>query len=72
MEYILVMTFLCQTGDKITMSINGVAGDIDGIRVNSLMDTIIAKNIFLTKYGNIVGKSAATMKEVVKTSFSVV
>ena len=45
MEYILAMTFATERGGKSNFSISGVKQDLTPAQVNTLMDTIISKNI---------------------------
>ena len=70
MEYILSITFICENGEKTTLSIDGVKSSITKEEIISLMDTIIANNIFLTKHGGLVSKSGASITERVVTSYS--
>ncbi|MBW6411697.1 DUF2922 domain-containing protein [Clostridium weizhouense] len=51
MEYILVITFLTQTGKKISLTINGVKEDIKDEDVQSLMNLIIEKKAFFVNGG---------------------
>ena len=46
MEYSLTLTFICENGDKSSISIDGVKEDLNKDQVTALMDTIISKNIF--------------------------
>ena len=54
MDYILAMTFICASGDRTTISIDGVEPTISNVEVRALMNTIIEKNIFITKNGSLV------------------
>lgn len=63
MEYILTMTFTTEIGEKSSMTISGVKGDITKEEISALMDKIIEKNIFETKYGSLAGKSGANVTE---------
>ena len=63
MEYVLSMVFLTDTGLKSTISISGVKSTITEDQVNSLMNTIITKNIFLSKSGALVSKDDAKLTE---------
>jgi hypothetical protein len=63
MEYILSLTFLCANGQKTSLSIEGVKPTITQTQASTLMDTIIAKNIFLTKNGALTGKSGANLTQ---------
>lgn len=51
MEYTLSMIFLTEAGEKSTLSISGVKSTLTKDQVNTLMDTIVSKNIFLTNSG---------------------
>ncbi len=63
MEYILTMTFTTEIGEKSSMTISGVKGDITKEEISALMDKIIEKNIFETKHGSLTGKSGANVTE---------
>ena len=63
MEYTLSMVFLTENGLKSTLSISGVKSTITQAQANTLMDTIIAKNIFLTKSGALSKKDSAHLTE---------
>lgn len=69
MEYSLTLTFICENGEKSSISIDGVKSDITKDQVSSLMDTIISKNIFLTKNGILTGKSGAQLTQKAVTKF---
>ncbi len=71
MEYILSMVFLTEKGAKSTLSIAGVKSTLTETQANALMDTIIAKNIFLPPTGALVSKSEAKMTERKITKFTV-
>lgn len=68
MEYVLGMTFATERGGKSNFSVSGVKPDITPAQVNTLMDTIISKNIFSSPTGALVAKTTAsvTQKEVTK------
>lgn len=61
MEYTLSMTFLTDAGVKSTLSISDVRQDITEAQVNTLMDVIIAKNIFMTRSGIFAHKDSAQL-----------
>lgn len=63
MEYILSLTFLTETGTKSTFTISGVKSDLTSTQVNSLMETIITKNVFLTSSGALANKSGAQLTQ---------
>ena len=68
MEYSLSMTFVTETGDKVSMTVSGVKSDITQAEVSTLMDTIITKDVFLTKNGSLTAKYSAqlTQRDVTK------
>lgn len=71
MEYVLTMTFLTSGGLKSALSINGVKPSLSKDMINALMDTIIAKNVFITKSGELVKKESAQVTERKITKFEV-
>ena len=71
MEYVLSMTFLTELGIKSTLSINGVKPTITQVQANALMDTIIAKNVFLTASGALSKKESAQLTERKITKYEV-
>jgi len=72
MEYILAMSFLTENGLKSAFSINGVKPDITATEVNSLMDLIILKNIFLASSGALVKKAGAQLTQRNVTKYDLV
>jgi hypothetical protein len=72
MDYILAMTFLTEAGEKNNFSISGVKPNLTQDQVNTLMDTIISKNVFITKSGALVKKSGAHITEKNVTKFDIV
>ena len=71
MEYTLSMVFLTDKGLKSTLSVSGVKANISQAQTNTLMDTIIAKNIFLPTAGALVKKDSAQLNERKITKFEV-
>lgn len=71
MEYNLSMTFLTELGIKSTLNVSGVKTNLTKEEINSLMDTIIAKDIFTTKSGKLAKKSAAQVTQRQVTKFEV-
>ncbi|MBE6047076.1 MAG: DUF2922 domain-containing protein [Clostridium sp.] len=69
MEYSLTLTFICENGQKSSISIDGVKEDLTKEQVNSLMDIIVSKNIFLNKNGALVKKSGAQLTRKAVTKF---
>jgi len=71
MEYSLTMTFVTSSGDKASLTITGVKSAITQLEVSTLMDTIIAKDVFLTKTGSLTAKYGAQLTERQVTQFTV-
>lgn len=63
MEYILTLNFICANDSKASIVIEGVKQLISDTEVATLMDTILAKNIFLTKNGNFKAKGSAHLTQ---------
>lgn len=71
MEYTLSMAFLTETGTKASLSISGVKSTITEAEVNTLMDTIISKDVFQTNAGAFVKKSDAKLTAKNVTDYSI-
>lgn len=71
MEYTLTMVFNTERGVKTSLSISGVKATITQADVDSLMDTIIAKNVFRTNSGDLVGRESASLTGKQVTKFEV-
>ena len=71
MEYTLSMVFITEAGLKSTLSISGVKSTITQEQANTLMDIIIAKNIFLPTAGALTSKSSAQLTERKVTKYEV-
>ena len=72
----LAMRFLTSTeGKYFTLTVDDIKADGDGVstvteaEVNALMDLVIAKNIFVSANGNLVGKKDA---KIIATDTSIV
>ena len=61
MDYTLSMVFLTETGAKSSLSVSGVKPAITQAEVDTLMDIIVAKNIFLPSTGALVSKESAQL-----------
>ena len=72
MEYVLAMTFLTELGIKSNFTISGIKPDLTSAQVNTLMDTIIAKNIFFTTTGALAKKSGAQITQRTVTKIDIV
>ena len=68
MEYSLQMVFLCESGEKSSITISEVKPGLTNTDVIALMDTIIASNIFETSKGALISKYSAQVvqREVTK------
>jgi len=71
MNYILTLIFLSANGEKSSISIDPVSPTIAPEEANALMDTIIAKNVFITKNGSLTGKYDAYLTQRQVTKFDV-
>ncbi|OOM14200.1 DUF2922 domain-containing protein [Clostridium saccharobutylicum] len=71
MEYTLAMTFLTEAGLKTTLSVSGIKTALTKDEVNTLIDTVISKNIFLTNSGDLVKKAGAQLTQRQVTKFDV-
>ena len=49
----LVMTFITESGEKASLSVNGIKEDLTAEETAAAMDVIIAKNAFITKSGDL-------------------
>lgn len=65
------MTFLTSAGLKTTLSVSGVKSTLTKDEVNTLMDTIIDKNIFETNSGDFTKKSGAQLTQRQVTKYDV-
>ena len=68
MEYSLQMVFLCESGEKSSITISEVKSELTNTDVIALMDTNIASNIFETNKGALISKYSAQVvqREVTK------
>lgn len=71
MEYTLTMVFNTALGEKTSLSISGVKSTITQTDADALMDTIIAKDVFITNSGKLVGKESAQLTAKTVTKFDV-
>jgi len=55
----LQMRFITQAGNRVTISLDNPRDDLTEAEVVAAMDQIIAKNIFTTSGGDLVGKDSA-------------
>ena len=68
MEYSLQMVFLCETGEKSSITISEVKPGLTNENVIALMDTIISSNLFGTSKDALISKYSAQLvqREVTK------
>lgn len=59
MEYTLSMVFITERGAKSSLSISGIKPTLTKAEIDTLMDTIVAKNVFLTTTGALEKKESA-------------
>ena len=71
MDYTLSMTFVNISGDKVSISVTGVKPGITQVEASALMDTIIAKDIFLSRGGSLTAKYSAQLTERTVSKFTV-
>lgn len=71
MEYTLSMVFITQKGSKASLSISGVKSTITKAEVDTLMNTIIEKNVFLTNTGALETKDSAQLIAKTVTKYDV-
>ena len=71
MDYTLSMTFLNVSGDKVPITISGVRSGVTQSETSTLMDTIIAKNVFRSDGGSLTAKYSAQLTERSVTKFTV-
>ena len=71
MEYTLSMTFITSGGGKASISIGGVKEELSQEEASTLMDTIIAQDIFQTKNGTLASKHSAQLIQREVTQFEV-
>lgn len=59
----LVMVFINDATKKVTVRVKDVKPDLSGTAVNSLMDTIVAKDVFRLNGGSLISKDSAKLVE---------
>jgi hypothetical protein len=67
----LVMRFLNSSGKKVSIKVVSLKDAVSDTEVNSLMDAIIAKNIFTTSGGDLVSKDSAEVVDTSVTEFKI-
>lgn len=71
MEYSLSMTFVNTSGDKVSLTITGVKNGLTQAEVSTLMDAVIAKNVFTSNGGDLVSKYGAQLTQRQTTKFDI-
>lgn len=69
MIYSLIMVFKTTSGEKVTLSIDGVKSELNDIEVNDLMDEIVSRKVFYTKKGFLQTKVSASLVQKTETTF---
>ncbi|MBM7869858.1 hypothetical protein JOC70_001328 [Clostridium pascui] len=63
----LVLSFVNVGGKKTSITVNNIKDAVTPAEANTLMDTIVAQNVFETKDGDLVSKSGAYVVDREKT-----
>lgn len=71
MDYSLTMTFVTATGDRASLTISGVKSALTQAEVTTLMDAIIANDIFISNGSALVSKYGAQMTQRQTTKYDV-
>lgn len=67
----LVLSFVNVGGKKTSITVNNIKDAVAAAEANTLMDTIIAQNVFETKDGDLVSKGGAYMVDREKTEIEI-
>ena len=67
----LAMRFVTASGDIATVSVRNAREDLTQAEVNTLMDTIVAGDVFEVKGGSITGKKDAKLVDTKETAFEI-
>lgn len=71
MARVLTMTFLTEEGKKVSVRVSNVKETLTGQEVKTAMETIIAKNIFTSKSGDLKSIDSAHVEESSTTEIEV-
>lgn len=71
MSKTLTMNFLTAGGKKASLKVSNVKDDVTQAEVKAAMDTIVAKNIFAPKGGDIQSVDSATLVDRTSTQLQV-
>lgn len=63
----LRMTFLNESGNNVSISLDNPKDDLTAAQVQTAMDLIITKNIFISTGGDLVSKSSARIIDTTTT-----
>lgn len=63
MEYSLQMVFICENGDKTSLTISEVKSNLAKDDITGLMDAIITNDVFTSKNGALTAKYSAQILE---------
>lgn len=67
----LNMVFLNGAGAKVQINVTNVNEEVTEAQIKSLMDTIVSKNIFTTKGGDLKAKQSAAIVQKSETALDV-
>jgi len=67
----LIMTFLNESGSKVSISVTKPKDTLTGAEISAAMDTIILKGIFFSTGGNLVSKYSAQIVDKNTTDIAV-
>ena len=68
----LAMRFVTTSGDIATVSVRNARPDLSKEEVSTLMDTIVASDVFEVKGGSIAAKKDAKLVDTTETEFEVI
>ena len=66
----LKLVFVTDQSKKITISLDNPKDDVTAAEIKTVMDTIIAKDIFATKSGKLVSKDSSYIEETAKSEIA--
>ncbi len=67
----LVMTFLNESGKKVSLNVTTPKDTLTEAEINTAMDTVISKNIFYSTGGNLISKDSAKIIDKTTTEMAV-
>ncbi|MHC1686004.1 MAG: DUF2922 domain-containing protein [Clostridiaceae bacterium] len=67
----LVMTFLNESGKKVSLNVPTPKDALTEVEINTAMDTVISKGIFYSTGGNLISKDSAKIIDKTTTEVTV-